>query len=370
MNKTSELEKILNEYFAWNKARMNCFSKMLLSLIAVKTVNLSEIAVGFSSKAQKESRYRRLQRFFSDFEIDKKKLACFIFSLFFINNKKLYLTVDRTNWYWGKRKINILILAIAYEGLAIPIFWKLLEKAGNATGKEHIEIVERFVKIFGRSRIAGVLADREFANSIFFGWLNDNKIPFYIRIKERTQVRFFCEKTFAVKKIFKKINPKEQTYHIQPLKIHGQTLYAVGSRSESGELLIVATNQKPQNAVSIYLRRWEIESLFQSLKTRGFCFENTHITNSKKIWKLMALVTIGFCWAHKIGEWRAIKKPIIFKKFSTSIRPQYSYFRYGLDFLREIILHMQTKYKQFRQCLEQLILPNNLDILAFQEDIL
>ena len=48
----------------------------------------------------------------------------------------------------------------------------------------------------------------------------------------------------------------------------GQKIYLVGSRSERGELMIVATNQLPANAVAIYLRRWEIESLFQGLKMK------------------------------------------------------------------------------------------------------
>lgn len=368
MKQISELVSILTKHFDWNKGRIDCFSRMLLSLIAVSTVNLSKIAVGFESQAQKESRYRRIQRFFAEEEIDMDKMACFIFSLFFISNKKkLYLTIDRTNWCWGKSKINILTLAVAYEGLAIPLFWELLNKGGNATGEEHAGIVKRFVKVFGKKRIAGVLADREFANSTFFEYLNGNKIPFYIRVKEGAQVKFFCEKTFALKKIFSEINPKEQKWHVQPLLVHGQKLFVAGSRSESGELLIVATNQSPKNAVAIYLRRWEIENLFQSLKSRGFCFEDTHMTDSKKIEKLMALVAIAFCWAHKIGEWRANKKPIIFKKFKNCIRPQYSYFRYGLDFLRDIILHIHRKYRQFKQCLEQLILLSDPAITSSQE---
>jgi len=34
--------------------------------------------------------------------------------------------MDRSDWFWGKTKINILTLAVAYEGAAIPLFWCLL----------------------------------------------------------------------------------------------------------------------------------------------------------------------------------------------------------------------------------------------------
>lgn len=51
--------------------------------------------------------------------------------------------------------------------------------------------------------------------------------------------------------------------------IFAQKVYLAGSHSEHGELMIVATNQKPNNAIAAYLRRWEIESLFQGLKKDG-----------------------------------------------------------------------------------------------------
>ena len=30
------------------------------------------------------------------------------------------LTLDRTHWRWGKKNINILVLAVEYKGIAIP----------------------------------------------------------------------------------------------------------------------------------------------------------------------------------------------------------------------------------------------------------
>lgn len=35
------------------------------------------------------------------------------------------------------------------------------------------------------------------------------------------------------------------------------------------ELMIVVTNKHPKNAIACYLRRWEIETLFCALKSRG-----------------------------------------------------------------------------------------------------
>src|SRR5690606_21561318 len=82
--------------------------------------------------ADQASRYRRLQRFFAHFKIDFNIVSRFLFRLFFVASESCYLTIDRTNWKWGKENINVLMLGIVYKGTAIPICWELLNKRGNS----------------------------------------------------------------------------------------------------------------------------------------------------------------------------------------------------------------------------------------------
>lgn len=351
MDKSSELRGILGKIFIWNKSRLDCFTQMLLALFVVRTINFSEIAVAMMSKADVASRYKRLQRFFRYFRMDYNVIAKFIFNLFFAG-KEIYITIDRTNWFWGKTKINILMLAVAYEGVAIPIFWCLLNKAGNATAMEHRAILVRFIRIFGKACILGVLADREFASAALFGFCNKHAIPFYIRIKEGSQIKIKNKKWLKAGTLFSDLNSKEKSEFQMTVWIYGQKVYLAGSRSETGELMIVAANKSPKNAIEIYLRRWEIECLFSYLKGRGFCFEETHVVDRSRIKKIMALLAIGCCWAHKTGEWRANIKPIRLCKHRASIRPQSSYMRYGLDYIRELIVNPFKKRSIFRKILE------------------
>lgn len=350
MKEVSELQGILGKFLLWNKARLDCFTRMLLALFIARTVNLSELAVTMACDAQVGSRYKRLQRFFREFQIDYNAVAKFIFNLFF-SGKKVYLTIDRTNWFWGKTKINILTLAVAYEGVAIPLFWCLLNKAGNATAIEHRALIVRFIRIFGKECILGVLGDREFASATLFNFFNKQGIAFYIRIKEGANLKIKGKRWKKAKTLFSHLNANEKAEFQMTVSVYGQTLFLAGSRSERGELMIVATNQHPKNAIAIYLRRWEIECLFACLKGRGFRFEETHLMDRTRIKKIMALLAIGFSWAHKIGQWRADSKPIRLCKHRDSLRPQNSYMRYGLDFLREIIVNPFRKIKDFRPLL-------------------
>jgi hypothetical protein len=357
MKGVNGLVESLNGTLNWNKARMTCFVRMLLGLFAVKTVNLQEIALGFGGRAKINSNYRRLQRFFALFAIDFVQIARWIFKLFIRADQPIYLVMDRTNWYWGKQKINIFMLGIAHEGMAIPLFWTLLPKAGSSNFKEQSHLISQFIEHFGIQSVKGLLADREFASGKLLQWLNKQSIPFYIRIKEGAQIKIKNRKFLKAKKLFNDLTLKTKKEFHMDVEVFGQKVFLAGSRSERGELMIVATNQKPKTAIAIYLRRWEIESLFQGLKGRGFRFEETHITQLDRIAKLTAVLAIAFVWAHKVGEWKALIKPIPWKQFQNQKRPQYSYFRYGLDHVREAILCGYGKFSQLKQAFSLILMP-------------
>ena len=95
-----------------------------------------------------------------------------------------------------------------------------------------------------------------------------------------------------------------------------------------------------------YKQRWEIETLFGCLKTRGFDFESTHMTEPERIKKLVALLAITYCWCIYTGEWLNSIKEIKVKKHR---RKEISIFRYGLDELREILLNITTRFSDYKR---------------------
>jgi hypothetical protein len=332
----NELRDILNRYFNWNKARMTCFTCMLVSLFKVRTVNLSELACGFESEATVESRYKRIKRFFSGFTISFTVLAAWVMTFFDFGETPLYLSMDRTNWQWGKQDINILMLSIVYKGIAIPLIWDLLPKRGNSNTAERIALLKRFTEQFGKKRIACLLADREFVGNAWFSWLRSEGISFCIRIKSNSQTSNSLGLTVDVNTLFYALKPGEQLKLRGARKLWEQKVYLSALRLADGELLIVATDKEVDSPMELYGRRWEIETLFSCLKSRGFNFEDTHITKPERIAKLVALLAIGFCWAYKTGEWRHEQKAIKIKKHG---RKEISFFRYGLDLLRDAALN-------------------------------
>lgn len=108
----------------------------------------------------------------------------------------------------------------------------------------------------------------------------------------------------------------------------------MGMRSPEGEYVIVASSTQSDEILSDYAQRWKIENLFGCLKSRGFCLEATHVSRRERLEKLLALLSIAFCWAYLAGEWLAQTNPIKIKKHGRLAK---SVFRHGFDYLRRIL---------------------------------
>lgn len=367
MKPTDKLREILNAELKWNKRRIECFVQMLLAIMIVQTINLTKIANQIATKVKLPNRYRRLQRFFEGCRIDYDDVARFIFSLFRFKNKCFYLTLDRTNWKWGKKDINILFLGIVYKGAAIPIYWLVLRTAGNSSTHERKALIQRFIRTFGKDSIQGLLGDREFIGGRWFHWLKEEKIPFYIRIRNDAITQNKGGKEIEVSWLFYHLGNREKLALKKQKNIFGCELFITGGKSLHGELMIIVSNEATDEAIERYLLRWQIEVLFQCLKSRGFEFEETHITHRNKIKKLVVLLAIAFCWAHKTGEWQSeYHKPLKLKKHG---RLEKSLFRYGLDLIHDAIAQLVHSVRPILQLIKILSPPNEPEWLAVSQNL-
>lgn len=335
MTDINQLEKTLAESLPWHKARINFLAKFLIAIIYVRTVNFSEMASVFIGKAKVESHYKRIQRFFKEFEVCYTTIAMMVIGLMG-QPRPWILTLDRTNWKLGETNLNILTLGIVYRGVAFPVFWKILDKRGNSNTAERIELMEEFIELFGSSCILYLCADREFVGKQWALYLQDNQIDFRIRIKQNTLITNARGQKCNAWRLFS--SRDELIILEQPRQIWGLSLYFSGMRLQTGEYLIVVAPWFSPTAIADYARRWEIETLFGCLKSRGFRLEETHLTNGERLKKLIAMLAIAFCWAHAVGQWLTQQKPIKIKKHGRLAK---SIFRTGFDHLRRILTNFQ-----------------------------
>lgn len=346
---TIAIMTIFQAFFPWNKARINCLANVVIALIKVRSVNLVSLSQAFSGDAKSESNYKRLQRFFRGFDLSLDLIAKLIFS-FVPFEGKMILCLDRTNWKFGKCDINFLVLGIAYKGVAMPVLWSLLDKRGNSNSQERIDLLRRYINLFGVEGIGCLTADREFIGKEWLTFLKASHIPFRLRIRNNSIINS-DGRAISAYRFFSNLPPYQERILRGKQRIWGLRLYVVGIRLPDNDYVILISDAKPTSAMDDYGKRWAIESLFSCLKIRGFNFEDTHITHQERLSKLMAILAIAFVWCLKLGEQLDLEKPLPVKKHGRRTK---SLFKRGLDQLRSVLLDFTNKFQLFYRYLDVL----------------
>jgi hypothetical protein len=328
-----------------NLARIKFISLFICALCKVQTVCFEKLAYGFDNGTSRSSSLRRIQRFMAQYSLDSDLVAKFIFTLL-PHDPPFTLAMDRTNWKFGETNINALVLAVVYQGVAFPILFQLMPKRGNSHTTERIQIMNRFIHLFGKEAIAYLLADREFIGDHWIDYLNFNGIDYHIRIRDNFWVKNpRTGKDVKASWLFNNLKLNETQYLHKIYYVNNQLCYLSASKLKNKEgkpeLQIVISYRKPELSSSLYKERWQIETAFKALKSSGFNIEDTHLTDLDRIEKMFSLVIIAFTWSYLIGIYlNEFIKPI---RLLNNGRRAKSLFKYGLEYIAMVLLNTGFK---------------------------
>ena len=342
-NKSTQLISILSQPLSgkMNLARIRFFGMFICALCKVQSVCFEKLATSFESDAKRDSSLRRIQRFMASYALDTDLIARLIFKM--LPHEPPYrLAMDRTNWQFGQTDINVLTLAIVYQGVAFPVLISMLDKRGNSDTPERIRIMNRYIKLFGQETIDCLLADREFVGERWITYLNLHRIRYYIRIREN----FYIDNPRNGEKIkasvmFSDLKCGQSRYCLRIYRVNGQLCYLSASKvkDKNGkpELQIIISFNQPENAQQSYKERWQIETAFRGMKSSGFNIEDTHLTDLERIEKLFSIAMVAFAWAYVVGVF--VNENIKSIRILKNGKRAKSLFKYGLEIIATALLN-------------------------------
>ena len=162
----------------WHPERCLTFSSLVVGLINHNNVQHHALSLGFKGATPLKSRLERIRRFFAKQVFDYGAFARAMVLGLFKQIPKMHLILDRTNWKFGKKDINYLILAGRVGKVTFPLFYKLLPHRGCSDLESRIELLEKFRDTFGFDKILSFTADREFIGKDWLLYLCRYQIPF------------------------------------------------------------------------------------------------------------------------------------------------------------------------------------------------
>ena len=311
-----KLADLLRQALQMNKARADCFAASALAAIDAGSVKLADIAAHLPGTARPDSKFRRLQDFFVEVRPDFNALARFLMGMLkpVAGEQPLVLAIDRTNWEARGNDVNLLVMSICLGDAAQPLLWTDLGHPGNSDTEQRIRLMRRFLALFGRERIACLVADREFVGEDWFKWLLRERIPFVLRLRENMKTTPVEGRCREAREHFSGLRPGD-FMDLGPCELCGVTMGVCGLRLED-ELLILGYGGVTGGEVSgRFMARWNIETGFEKLKSHGFHLEASRLRGGGKQERLLAVLAVGFAWCYSVGTWSVREiKPLRFNK--------------------------------------------------------
>jgi hypothetical protein len=100
-------------------------------MIESRSVVFCEVASFLNDGAKCISNEKRIQDFFREVKLDYNHLISFLVKL--LPSGSVTLCIDRTDWQFGKVKINVLALVACVKDFHIPLYWELLDNKGGCS---------------------------------------------------------------------------------------------------------------------------------------------------------------------------------------------------------------------------------------------
>jgi len=305
-------------------------ARALVGLLTARKATLHQIANLLPGDASPEAKRQQMRRFLDHPARGDGRWAKAIAPL--LPQVPWVLALDRTEWQVGTATVNLLVLSVVYAGCAVPLLWIVMPECGASDTTERIQLMARFLALFGASKIRFVTADREFIGAVWVGWLLAQKVPFRIRIKageyllhadgrEKRAREWFALRACACK-------PRRMGLWGLPVFVGGKRL-----RRNRDEFLIVISNQAG-DLLEEYRQRWKIECLFQAFKGRGFDLEASRLVDAVRLSAFLGFLSLALCWCLRAGVFLARLAPQRLKKHG---RAPESVFHRGLFWLQALL---------------------------------
>ena len=197
-----------------------------------------------------------------------------------------------------------LVLSVVYRGRALPLGWLVVKaKKGHLAETLHIKLVKQVHSLLPVGSQVVFLGDGEFDGCrllrrvAYYGW------QYVCRTAKNSQLWSDEHDHFAISKL---------------AVSRGHLVYlseVAFSKHEYGPLLAIAVWQKaydkplylltnltlPAQAVLLYKKRFHIETFFSDQKSRGFRLDKSHLSDPKRLARLMLGACLAYLWIVYLG---------------------------------------------------------------------
>jgi hypothetical protein len=288
--------------------------------------------------AQRESRIKRLSRFTQNEQVEER-VSFFFFAPALLQGlaqaqHRFTVVIDGSDVGKGCRA---LVVSVVYGSRALPLGFFVTEgKKGHFSEEEHLHLLRQVHPLVPEGVPVSFLGDGEFDGVALLAQLEAWGWEYVCR--SAPNVRLFADgEDFA----FRDLTPlKGDTFSASDALFtkqrYGPVLAVAVWRADAKEPIYLVSNlELPQEAIFCYQKRFRIETFFSDQKSRGFHLHKSHLSDPKRLSRLMIACCLAYWWIVLLGttamqpEWR--------RAIHRTSRCDLSLFQMGLILLQHLL---------------------------------
>jgi hypothetical protein len=275
---------------------------MVACLIETRSCNTMELAARLPLVTDRvESRYAWVERFLSAETIDDmnvmERLTRRLLATLSGQGKTIIVSVDQTALD-DERAVGMISARVGNR--ALPLFWAVKKTGGNIPIKDYVPLLERLKSCAPDGAKIFVMADRFYGSPEMVRACQEQGFGYHLRLKGNLTLTHQ--------------GGELQVEDIARLGGHGivdadlcnsGVITNIGYVHDKGhkEAWFIAMSATPSRTTVLdYGLRWSIETMFADFKSRGFCFEDTHLQRPDRISRLLLVLAIALTWATANGQ--------------------------------------------------------------------
>jgi len=310
---------------------------------------LTHLADHLLVSGDKDSRVQRLRRFLMNRGLDVR--ACYgllVRSLLsHMGSAHLVLILDRTTL---GNDLNIFTVSLAYRGRSLPLYWKVLKKAGQLQ-RCHLVAALRWVKRWTPDTPhIWVVGDREFQDVALQDFIVSELGWHYVQRLTNNLWLFpahgepFQPKQLALRPGQRHLVPNVRVTRQQAGPAHFLAFWA---RGEEEPWYLLSDQPIDRATTHTYARRAWVEPMYRDFKSFGWNLQASRIRDPQRFTRLLLGLALAYVWLVQLAS-HVIKRGRR-RLVDRTARRTLSYYRIGWNWLWHCIDHRQP-----------IILPNFL----------
>lgn len=292
---------------------------LVAALLSERAVNLMALGAALPmSTGNRASRFQKLKRTLANERICPREVmapyAREVLAAVSRNGQQPILVIDQSQATRLHRH-EVLMVAVAFGGRALPLAWLVRETGGAIGFAEQRALLEQVAAWLPTGVRPVLMGDRFYGGPDLIAWCADQGWSWRLRLKSTLLVYDrnggettleACVRDGAWLLTDVRLSARQASSHV-----------AIVHEPGHPEPWIIALSEAPSTPRALdYGLRWGIEALFSDLKSRGFDLEASQLRKADRIERLLLGVAIAVYWAVSTGMWdrqtqatRAERKP-------------------------------------------------------------